>query len=306
MAALLHDACDHKYCEQPQANWAALCCFLEGLPALSQQQRQAVLYIVRNVGFSEELAQLQQAAAAPASNCGGATQHTPAGPGPARAPGGEQAHQQQLPRLPLLLAAVQDADRLDAIGAIGIARCFTFGGKFGRVLHHPALPPRQGLTKETYQDKAQAQQATTLNHFHEKLLHLKASRRRSCPALARPARPDPRCCQTSSVELLGAVFVVCTLINACWVAGLCAGHDEDGSRPPAGRGQARVHAAVSRAIPSRVGGSCLTGGSNAGLPGVRWHMGGVRGFTSLARAQRTAGSNMADWQPADVDLGIRG
>ncbi len=61
--------------------------------------------------------------------------------------------------------------RLDAIGAIGIARCFTYGGHFKRVLHDPAVEPRSELTKQQYTDRAFNQ--TTINHFHEKLLKLK-------------------------------------------------------------------------------------------------------------------------------------
>jgi len=60
--------------------------------------------------------------------------------------------------------------RLDAIGAIGIARCFTFGGKFPRPLYDPAVQPRNNLTKAAYMDSSQ--KPTTINHFYEKLLKL--------------------------------------------------------------------------------------------------------------------------------------
>ncbi len=78
-----------------------------------------------------------------------------------------QLEQEEVVPLSIEAKIVQDADRLDAIGAIGIGRTFYYGGKKGHAMYDPALPPRENMTKEDYRINQ-----SVINHFYEKLFKL--------------------------------------------------------------------------------------------------------------------------------------
>ncbi|WP_321281147.1 HD domain-containing protein [Marinifilum fragile] len=79
--------------------------------------------------------------------------------------GGKEAQKFKSPELDV----IQDADRMDAIGAIGIARTFNYGGHKNREIYNPEIEPNLNMTKEEYKKST----APTINHFYEKLLLLK-------------------------------------------------------------------------------------------------------------------------------------
>jgi uncharacterized protein len=132
LAALLHDIADSKFNngnEDIGPQTAHQFLTSQGADAETIQQ---VVYIISNLSFKNEL----DGHVAPKS---------------------------------IELQVVQDADRLDAIGAIGIARAFTYGGFKNRLLYHPDIAPNLSRSKEAYKSS----NAPTINHFYEKLLLLK-------------------------------------------------------------------------------------------------------------------------------------
>lgn len=129
--AYLHDVTDDKLVEDSEVAKNELVHFLESLQ-LSSQTIQEILRIIERVSFSHQLASNEKIS------------------------------------LTLEEKIVQDADRLDAIGAIGIGRTFYYGGKKGHAMYDSNIPPRENLTKEEYRVNQ-----TVINHFYEKLFKLK-------------------------------------------------------------------------------------------------------------------------------------
>eukprot|EP00466_Bigelowiella_natans_P016672 jgi/Bigna1/76801/fgenesh1_pg.44_\ len=139
LAALLHDIRDWKYSGDENEGIVEVEKFL-GSKNCPKCVTEQVLHIVKNIGFKNELA-------------------------------AERANGDSKLIITPELAVVQDADRLDAIGAIGIARTFTYGGSRNRALYDPDIKPCINITKEQYMKKGRNE--PTINHFYEKLLKLK-------------------------------------------------------------------------------------------------------------------------------------
>ncbi len=131
LAALLHDVADAKFYGGDEEKGPLLAdAFLES-QQVAPEVREHVLNIIRHMSFKNSLEEQRFWSAE--------------------------------------MAVMQDADRLDAMGAIGIARAFNYGGFKNRLLYDPAVKPRQQMTKEEYKRS----EAPTINHFYEKLLLLK-------------------------------------------------------------------------------------------------------------------------------------
>ncbi|RLN64168.1 hypothetical protein BBJ29_000316 [Phytophthora kernoviae] len=144
LAALLHDIDDWKYQYDKSKPTKRAIEFLDS-QNVSSDKIERVMAIIECMGFKEELADGEKV--------GIALMH------------------ELLRSYSVEYGCVQDADRLDAIGAIGIARCFTFGGHKMRPLYDPNVSPVKDMSKEQYMDPNRPN--TTINHFYEKLLKLR-------------------------------------------------------------------------------------------------------------------------------------
>ncbi|MBO0476575.1 HD domain-containing protein [Vagococcus sp. DIV0080] len=128
--AYLHDVMDDKLVESTEEAREDLLLFLAGL-GLTEVTISHLVEIIDNVSFSHQLAPSESI------------------------------------NLSLEAKIVQDADRLDAIGAIGIARTFYYGGKKGHTMYDPEVLPREQMTKDDYRVNQ-----SVINHFYEKLFKL--------------------------------------------------------------------------------------------------------------------------------------
>ncbi|MNC18266.1 putative hydrolase [compost metagenome] len=129
VAALLHDVADEKLNESKEAGLQKVSSWLERQPVEEEDSRH-IIEIIANMSYN-------------------------AGANP--------------PMRTLEGMVVQDADRLDAIGAIAIARTFLYAGWVGHPIYDPQITPRDSMSPKEYRQE----KSTAINHFHEKLLKLK-------------------------------------------------------------------------------------------------------------------------------------
>jgi len=130
-AAYLHDVADDKLVSNPDQLEEEIRVFLRSID-FSEEQIRETLYITHNLSFSKSLST-------------------------------------NPPKLSLAGQIVQDSDRLDAIGAIGITRAIYYGGAHSETIYDPTVKPRQSMNKAEYRN---LNNETIINHFYEKLLKL--------------------------------------------------------------------------------------------------------------------------------------
>lgn len=133
MGALMHDIADHKFVDDYQNETNKRVRALLTHVSVCEEDIEKVLHIVHNCSFKAGLSE------------------------------------NNMKSIEGLI--VQDADRLDAIGAVGIARTFAYGGKSGNMIYDPEIKPTQFKSEDEYRTK----RTHTINHFYEKLLKLKDS-----------------------------------------------------------------------------------------------------------------------------------
>ncbi|MFC6322388.1 HD domain-containing protein [Companilactobacillus baiquanensis] len=131
-AAYLHDVADDKLVDDPQKLENEITDFLNDIE-LANEQITEIIYITHNLSFSKTLSL-------------------------------------NPPKLSLAGQIVQDSDRLDAIGAIGITRAIYYGGANAQVIYDPKMKPRTNMDKKEYRN---LKDETIINHFYEKLLKLR-------------------------------------------------------------------------------------------------------------------------------------
>ncbi|MFP4117777.1 MAG: HD domain-containing protein [Candidatus Woesearchaeota archaeon] len=130
LGALLHDIADSKFHEGDESIGPRIAKDFLNTQGLSEETIREVVDIIINISFRKE-----------------------------------DGESQKSPELKI----VQDADRLDAIGAIGVARAFNYGGHKGREIYNPETKPKTSMSKEEYKKN----NGPTINHFYDKLLRLK-------------------------------------------------------------------------------------------------------------------------------------
>lgn len=132
LAAILHDVMDYKYSGSTEASAQVSSTFLLS-QGIKERTVDHVISIINSMGFKDEIE-------------------------------GER-------KLSIEGKIVQDADRLDAMGSMGIVRCLIYANKKGNPIHDPTVRPKIDMTKDEYMDTSRRD--TAINHFYEKLFKLK-------------------------------------------------------------------------------------------------------------------------------------